>query len=311
MIAFEEIVMKGKDFLSIADLSPEEAMHLVHEAASLKNGHTAQPLQGKIIALLFEKPSLRTRVSFEVGIRQLGGDCIYLSRNDIGLGTREPTSEVARVLDRWVDGIVARVFSHDTLHSLAKNTSVPVINALSDIEHPCQAIGDLLTIYEYKGRFDGIRVAFIGDGNNVASSLALACASVGADFTMSSPRNHQIPPLVWGKAKKRAAINNSQVGWVETPQSAVQDADAVYTDVWVSMGQESERSNRLQEFADYQVNEELMSLAKPNAVFMHDMPAHEEEEISKGMLDHPSSVVFDQAENRLHAQKAVLARLFS
>lgn len=302
--------MKGKDFLSVADLSPDEVWQLVQEADSMKGGRTPRPLEGKIVALLFEKPSLRTRVSFEVGIRQLGGDCIYLSRDDVGLGSREPAAYVARVLDRWVDGIVARVFSHASLRLLAENASVPVVNALSDLEHPCQAMGDLLTIYEHKGRLEGVRVAFVGDGNNVASSLALACASVGANFTLASPKDYQIPTVVWEEAKERAAAKESRVGWVELPQYAVRDADAVYTDVWVSMGQETERSERLQEFADYQVNEELMGLAKPDAVLMHDMPAHDGEEIAEGMLDDPRSVVFDQAENRLHAQKAVLARLF-
>ena len=216
---------------------------------------------------------------------------------------------VPPVLDRWVDGIVARVFSHTSLEVLAKYASIPIVNALSDLEHPCQAIGDLLTMYEHKGRLEGLRVAFVGDGNNTASSLALACASVGADFILAAPRDYQIATIAWREATERASLNHSRVGWVELPQQAVRGADVVYTDVWVSMGQESDRSERLSVFGDYQVGEELMGYAKADAIFMHDMPAHEGEEIAEGMLEHPRSVVFDQAENRLHAQKAVLAHL--
>ena len=301
--------MKGKDFLSIADLTPREVAQVVRSAAQMKKGPSLRPLESKVVALLFEKPSLRTRVSFEVGIRQLGGEGIYLSFDDVGLGVREPVADVARVLDRWVDAIVARVFSHSSLELLAKNTGVPLINGLSDLEHPCQAIGDLLTISEHKGNFVGLRVAFVGDGNNVASSLALACASVGADFYLASPQDYQITTIVWEEAKRRSALNGCRVEWVDLPQQAVRGADVVYTDVWVSMGQDAEREERLKAFGEYQVNEELMSYAKPDALFMHDMPAHEGEEIAKGMLDHPRSVVFDQAENRLHGQKAILSML--
>ena len=303
--------MESKDFLSISDLAPDQVESVVERAAEMKNGTTPRPLVDKIIALLFEKPSLRTRVSFEVGIRQMGGQCVYLSRDDIGLGEREPVEDVARVLDRWVDGIVARVFSHRSLQALAEHTSVPVVNALSDLEHPCQILGDLLTIREHKGGLDGVRVAFVGDGNNVASSLALGCASVGADFVLASPRDYQLPSVVLEEAKRRAALKESRLEWVESPEEAVQDVDVVYTDVWVSMGQEGERAERLKDFSGYQVGEALMKGAKPDAVFMHDMPAHRGEEVSETMLDHPRSVVFDQAENRLHAQKAVLAELFS
>ena len=302
--------MQGKDYLSVSDLAPDEVWAVVKKARQIKTGPKPRVLEGKIIALLFEKPSLRTRVSFEVGIRQLGGECVYLSKEDVGLGVREPVADVARVLDRWVDGIVARVFSHTSLEVLAKYASIPIVNALSDLEHPCQAIGDLLTMYEHKGRLEGLRVAFVGDGNNIASSLALACASVGAEFVLAAPPALQIPSAVWEMAKERASLRETRVGWVELPQQAVRGADVVYTDVWVSMGQESEREERLRTLADYQVNEELMGFAKSDAVFMHDMPAHEGEEVAEGMLDHPQSVVFDQAENRLHAQNAVLAELF-
>ena len=303
--------MEGKDFLSIADLAPDEVGAMIERALGAKADGSPRALEGKVLALIFEKPSLRTRVSFEVGIRQMGGDCIYLSRDDIGLGVREPEADVARVLDRLVDGVVARVFSHRSLKLLAQNTSVPVINALSDLAHPCQAIGDLLTVRERKGSLEGLRVAFVGDGNNIAGSLAEACASVGADFAIASPNDYRIPTLVWEEAKQRAAMRESRLTWVEKPGEAVQDADVVYTDVWVSMGQEEEKAERLRVFAEYQVNEGLMREAKADALFMHDMPAHRGEEISQGMLDHPSSVVFEQAENRLHAQNAILAELFS
>lgn len=303
--------MKGKDFLSIADLSPEEVMRAIQMAADMKARHTPLALKGKIVALLFEKPSLRTRVSFEVGIRQLGGECIYLSRDDVGLGVREPAADVARVLDRWVDAIVARVISHGTLEVLARYATIPVVNALSDLEHPCQALGDLLTISEHRETLRGLRIAFVGDGNNVAASLALACGSVGADFILSSPRDYQIPTVVWEESERKASLSGSRMEWVEQPQQAVRAADVVYTDVWVSMGQEAEREERLEVFAGYQVNEELLTYASPDVLFMHDLPAHQGEEITDGMLDHPRSVVFDQVENRLHAQKAVLAQLLS
>ena len=303
--------MKGKDFLSITDLAPEEVVDTVAAAAKMKGGDTPRPLEGKVLALLFERPSLRTRVSFEVGIRQLGGECIYLSRDDVGLGVREPVSDVAGVLDRWVDGIVARVASHRSLEILAEHMSVPVINALSDLEHPCQAMGDLLTIQEHKDGLEGVDVAFVGDGNNVAASLALACASAGANFTIAAPSGYSVPELVWEQALRRAAVKETLVEWVEEPRQAVSGADVVYTDVWVSMGDEAESEERLRAFEGFQVDADMFEEAEPDAVFMHDMPAHRGEEISEGMIEHPRSVVFDQAENRLHAQKAVLAKLFA
>ena len=302
--------MRTKDFLSVADIDPDQIEPMLRRASEMKAGSTPQALRGKIVALLFEKPSLRTRVSFEVGISQMGGQCVYLSSADVGLGVREPVEDVARVLDRWVDGIVARVFSHRSLQMLAEHTSIPVVNALSDLEHPCQALGDLLTVSEHKGRLDGLKVAFVGDGNNVASSLALACASAGADFVLASPGEYQLPTVVLEEARRRAALRESRIEWTESPEAAVRDADVVYTDVWVSMGQEAEEAERLEVFGGYKVDPALMNGAKEDAVFMHDMPAHRGLEVSEEMLDHPSSVVFDQAENRLHAQKAVLAELF-
>ena len=303
--------MNRKDFLSIADLTPEEVGRMVDSAGRMKGGEASRSLEGKTIALLFEKPSLRTRVSFEVGIRQLGGDCIYLSKEDVGLGVREPESDIAGVLERWVDGIVARVFSHRSLELLAQRASIPVVNALSDLEHPCQALGDLLTIRQHKGELEGVEVAFIGDGNNVASSLALACASVGADFVLASPAGYRVPGFAWEEARKRAAGRASRVEWTEDVHKAVDGADVVYTDVWTSMGQEAERAERLKAFDGYRVDEGLFEAAASDAVFMHDMPAHRGEEVSEGMLEHARSVIFDQAANRLHAQKAILDSLFS
>jgi ornithine carbamoyltransferase len=306
----EGAAMKGKDFLSIAELSPDEVWPLVQAASRLKRGVSERPLEGKMVALLFEKPSLRTRVSFEVGVRQLGGECVYLSRDDVGLGVREPVADVARVLDRWVDAIVARVFSHDSLEQLARHTTIPVINALSDREHPCQAMADVLTIHEHKDDLSKVKMTFVGDGNNIAVSLALACAALGMDFTLASPEGYRVPGPIWEEAQRRAGLKGSALNWIESPREAVSGTDVVYTDVWVSMGEEGDAERKLNDFAGYQVNEELMDYAAPDAVFMHDMPAHRGEEVSEGMLDDPRSVVFDQAENRLHAQKAVLAALF-
>ena len=302
--------MKGKDFLSVADLSSDGVAQLVERAYKMKRGKGERPLAGKEFALLFEKPSLRTRVSFEVGIRRLGGTCTYLSQQDVGLGVREPEADIARVLDRWVDGIIARVFSHRSLELLAEYCEIPVVNALSDLEHPCQAMGDLLTIQEHKSRLSDVNVAFIGDGNNVAASLALACASVGANFTLASPEDYQIPTPALEEAKRRAARNESKLDWVSDPSKAVQDADVVYTDTWVSMGQEDEKAHRIAVFGAYKVDEELVKSAKPDFLFMHDMPAYRGQELSEGMIDHPNSVVFDQAENRMHAQNAILASIY-
>ena len=302
--------MKGKDFLSVTDLPSDGVAQLVDRAHKMKRGKGARPLAGKEFALLFEKPSLRTRVSFEVGIRQLGGTCTYLSQQDVGLGVREPEADIARVLDRWVDGIIARVFSHRSLELLAEYCDIPVVNALSDLEHPCQAMGDLLTIKEHKGGLSDLNIAFIGDGNNVAASLALACASVGANFTLASPPDYQIPTPVLEEAQRRAAISESSVDWVQDPVEAASDADVLYTDTWISMGQEDEKAERIAIFGNYKIDEELATHAKPDFLFMHDMPAYRGQELSEGMIDHSNSVVFDQAENRMHAQKAILAAIY-
>ncbi len=302
--------MKNKDFLSILDLSDGEVEGIISKAASIKQGSTPQILSGKTVALVFEKPSLRTRVSFEVGVKQMGGTCIFLSNSEIGLGVREPEADVAKVLDRLVDCVVARVFSHRSLEILAEHTSIPVVNALSDQAHPCQALGDCLTIFERKGSLEGLKIAFVGDGNNIAGSLALACSSAGMDFTIASPKNYKLPESIWNQATAEAEKRGTNLRWTQDPKDAVLEADVVYTDVWVSMGDEEEKEERLSVFSSYQVNEQLVKFAKDDFLFMHDMPAHRGEEISEGMLDHPNSVVYHQSENRLHAQKAVLAELF-
>ena len=302
--------MKSKDFLSIKDIIPGEFINLIQTARDMKEHETPQLLMGKTAALIFEKPSLRTRVSFEVGIKQMGGTSIFLSNSEIGLGIREPVSDVAMVLDRLVDVVIARVYSHQSLIELSNNTSIPVINALSDIAHPCQALGDCLTIFEQKEQLEGLSVAFVGDGNNIAGSLALACAYSGMNFGIASPQKYQLNPKIWKEAQEIAQENNTNMQWSSNVKDIVSNADVVYADVWVSMGDEDEKEKRLSTFSSYQVNEKVLSFAKNDCLFMHDMPAHRGEEISINMLDHPNSVVYQQAENRLHAQKAVIRNIF-
>ena len=299
--------MHGRDLISIADMSPQDIRRVVDTALMMKSGRSSSVLKGKTLALLFEKPSLRTRVSFDVAMQQLGGHAVYLSPAEVGLGEREPVADVARVLSRYVDAIAARTFAQETVEELARWADVPVINALSDGEHPCQALADLLTIYEKKGRWRGLVLAFVGDGNNVARSLMLGSALAGMDFRIASPQGYGISTELVDKAKSLAAASGAAVACVESPQEAVSGADVVYTDVWTSMGQEKERAERQRAFGGYQVNAELLALASPNAIVMHDLPAHRGEEIADEVIEGPQSVIFDQAENRLHAQKAVLS----
>ncbi|MSQ22911.1 MAG: ornithine carbamoyltransferase [Dehalococcoidia bacterium] len=300
--------MKKRDLLSIADLLPKEIQGLLNRAIAMKMGAQSQCLAGKSVAMLFEKQSLRTRVSFDVAVHQLGGHAIYLGREEVGLGNREGVSDVGRVLSRYVDAIIARTYSHQTLVDLASYATIPVVNALSDAEHPCQALGDLLTIQEHlpSGRLKGVSVAFIGDGNNVASSLALGAAAVGANFVIASPPGYELPEHIAKQSHALARTPGAVIRQVRDPKEAARHADVVYTDVWVSMGQESQGDQRRRDFQGYQVTPELMALASPKAVFMHPLPAHRGEEVAEGMLGHRQSVVFDQAENRLHIQKAVL-----
>lgn len=295
--------------LSVADLTAEDIRHLIDYAISLKRGESLAFLRGKVLALVFEKPSLRTRVSFDVAMWQLEGHAIYLSPDEIGLGERERVSDAARTLSRFVDGVVARTYSHSTLEALAQYSGVPIINGLSDYEHPCQALGDLLTIHEKKGALKGLNLAFIGDSNNVARSLLMAASLVGMNFSVSSPQGYQMQESVLSRARGFAMESGSQIHVVEDTRLAVRDADIVYTDVWTSMGQEAEAETRRQAFASYQVDAELLSSAKEGAIFMHPLPAHQGEEVAEGLLDHPQSVVYDQAENRLHIQKAILLKV--
>jgi ornithine carbamoyltransferase len=300
-----------KDLLSIADLNRKEIEHLIEQAWRMKQEGAPPLLSGRTLALLFEKPSLRTRVSFEIAMYQLGGHSIYLSPEEVGLGKREPAADIARVLSRYVDVIAARTFSQETLQILAGHSSVPVINALSNLEHPCQALSDLFTIYEKKGRLPGLTLAFIGDGNNVANSLLLSACLVGMNFHLASPQGYNVKEEVLNQGKEFAALSGSQIQLTNNPYEAAKDADIIYTDVWASMGQEAEAEKRRLAFSDYQVDNKLLSLAKGDVLFMHPLPAHHGEEISAGLLDDPRSVVFDQAENRLHLQKALLVKLLS
>jgi ornithine carbamoyltransferase len=301
--------MKGRDLLSISDLSPEELDFLVQSALSMKRDGNRPVLDGKTVALVFEKPSLRTRVSFEVGMKQLGGSAIYLSQAEVGLGQRESVADIARVLSRYVAAIVSRTYEQQLLVDLAAAADVPVVNALTDQEHPCQALADLLTVREKKGRIAGIRIAFIGDGNNVAASLALGCGLAGAEFVIASPDGFSLPTHIVESGRAWARKTGGAIETVVAPEDAVRGADVVYTDVWTSMGQEAAWRERKEAFQGYQVNTKLMTLAKPEAIFMHDLPAHRGEEIDDEVIESAQSVVFDQAENRLHAQKALLAAI--
>jgi len=300
-----------QDLLSIANLDRKEIEHLIEQAGRMKKEGAPPLLSGKTLALLFEKPSLRTKVSFAIAIYELGGYGIYLSPEEVGLGKRESVADAARVLSRYVDGIIARTFSQDTLDILAGHSSVPVINALSGLEHPCQALADLFTIYEKKGNLPGLTLAFIGDGNNVANSLLLSACLVGMNFHLASPPGYGIKEKILNQGKRFAARSGSQVLITNAPYEAAKDADTIYTDVWTSMGQEAEKEKRSLAFSGYQVDSRLLDSAKGNVLFMHPLPAHHGEEVSAGLLDDPRSVVFDQAENRLHLQKALLVKLLS
>ena len=302
-----------RDFLSVTDITPDETMALLKRARESKLRPKGEnlPLAGKSVAILFDKPSLRTRVSFQVGIQELGGYSVFLGEQEVGLGRREPVSDVAKVLSGYVDCIVARISNHNLISELAEHASVPVINALSDVEHPCQAMADLLTIYEHKDALERLSLTFVGDGNNVARSLCLAAPAVGMNFTSASPQGYNLDEALLEKARSRSNESSVQVRTMTSPQEAVVGADVVYTDVWASMGQEAEAKARQAAFAGYTVNPELMRQANDGALFMHDMPAHYGEEVSPGMLEHPQSVAFPQAHNRLHAQKTIMEFLLS
>jgi ornithine carbamoyltransferase len=300
-----------KDLLSIADLNREEIEQLIEQARRMKQEGARPLLSGKTLAFLFVKPSLRTRVSFEIAMYQLGGHAIYLSPEEVGMGKREPIADIARVLSRYVDVIAARTFSQETVQILADNSSVPVINALSNLEHPCQALSDLFTISEKKRKLPGLTLAFIGDGNNVANSLLLSACLVGMNFHFASPQGYELKGEVLNQGREFAALSDSQIKLTSDPYEAAKDADVIYTDVWASMGQEAEAEKRRRVFSGYQVDNKLLSLAKGDVLLMHPLPAHQGEEIAAGLLDDPRSVVFEQVENRLHLQKALLVKLLS
>ena len=301
--------MKAKDFVSISDLTRDDLMHILNLALEMKKQGNTSKLSGKTLGMIFEKPSLRTKVSFDVAMYQLGGHAIYLSNEEIGLGKREPISDVARVISRYVDLIMARTFAHSSVAELAQYATVPVINGLSDLEHPCQAIADILTIREKKGRLEGLTVAYIGDGNNVAASLLLACSLAGIQFKCACPQGYEILGEIQENARDISTASNYQVIATQSLENAVSGADVIYTDVWTSMGQETESEQRRKDFAGFTITSELMAKAKPDALLMHPMPVHHGEEFAAGMIDCPQSVLIDQAENRLHAQKAILVEL--
>jgi ornithine carbamoyltransferase len=297
-----------RDFLSLHDITISEMQALLHLAEEVK----AHPetytvaLQGKMAALIFEKPSLRTRVTFEVGFEQMGGHAVYLAPGDIGLGKRESVKDVARNLSRWVNVLIVRTFSQKLLEELAFAATVPIINALTDLLHPCQAIADLLTMQEAKGKLKGLRLVYVGDGNNVALSLAHAAGKVGIHFAMACPPGYEPNPDILTEARADAASTGAEITVVHDPKEVLPHADAVYTDVWTSMGQENEAAQRQTAFAGFQINGSLMDLAPADALFLHCLPAHRGEEVSDEVLDGPHSVALEQAENRLHAHKAIL-----
>ena len=302
------VKVASKDVIRDLDLTNDEVLSLLDLAQDVKSHPRSysRALSGRILSLLFEKPSLRTRMTFEVAIKQLGGDAIFTNGM---IGGREPIKDVARNLDRWTQGIAARVFSHETIKELSKWSSVPVVNALCDLYHPCQALADVLTLKERFGELAGLNVAFIGDGNNVAHSLMLSCARLGANFTIATPRGYEPNCGIVEQANGLAAVSGASVRLTHNPEAAAAGANAIYTDVWTSMGSEQEADRRRKAFAPYQVNQALFALAAPGAVFMHCLPAHRGEEVTEDVIESPGSVVFDQAENRLHAQKALLLML--
>jgi len=305
------INMKGKSLASLYDLTKEEVEEVLKTSELLKlqliRGEEHPLLKGKTLAMIFEKPSTRTRVSFEVGVFQLGGYALYLSVNDLQLGRGETIADTAQVLSRYVDGIMARVFAHQTILDLIKYSRVPVINGLSDFSHPCQGLADLFTIYEKRGRLSDLKLAYVGDGNNVAHSLLYGCSKVGIDITLGCPKGYEPNPRVVSQAEKEAERAGTEVKVTNDPKAAVKGADIVYTDVWASMGKEKEQKERLNIFRSFQVNAQLVKEAKEDYLFMHCLPAHRGEEVTDEVADSKNSVIFDQAENRLHTQKALLA----
>jgi len=300
-----------KDFISLADWSPDALREILARAAELKalwrKGERPQTLQGRSLAMFFEKPSLRTHVTFEAGMTQLGGHAILLRPEQVGIGTRESPADVATNLSRWVDGIVARTFSHHLVEELAAVAEIPVINGLTDLLHPCQVMADFQTVTE-RGRLDDAVIVYVGDGNNMANSLMLGASVLGLTLRLATPESHRPAVRLRKRAEELAAASGARISWTSDPREAVRGADFVYTDVWTSMGQEDEQELRKRVFESYRIDHDLLAGA-PDAWVMHCLPAHRGEEITDEVLDGPRSIVFDQAENRLHAQKAILERL--
>jgi len=302
-----------KDFLDIIDYTPGELQELLDLAIQLKKeyqeGGNQPVLKGKVLAMIFQKPSLRTRVSFDMGMRHLGGDALYLSPNEIGLGKRESIADVARVLDGMVHGIMARVFEHEHVLELARWTTIPVINGLSDYSHPCQALADILTVYEEFGQIKDINITYVGDGNNVAVSLMQIAAKLGANFTIANPEGYDMPATAIETIRPYAEASGSKLNFLNDPHQAVKEAKVIYTDTWTSMGQEEESAKRDKVFPPYQVNAALVAEAASDAIVMHCLPAHRGQEITDEVADGPHSRLFPEAHNRLHAQKAILHKL--
>jgi len=300
-----------KDFLSIRDLSFYEFSQILDLAAEIKKRpqKCRKALEGKILAMIFQKPSLRTRMTFEAGMLQLGGEAIYLAPADIQMGSRESARDIGKNLERWIDGIMIRTFGHQIAIDLAESTRVPVINALTDLSHPCQGMADFFTLREHKGYLAGLKLAYVGDGNNVCHSLLLAAARAGTKMAVGTPDGYEPNPEIVQTAREEGKDSGFEAVLTHNPEEAVSGADAVYTDVWASMGQEAEKDKRARIFAPFQVNARLMSHAKKDAVFMHCLPAHRGEEVTDEVIDSPNSIVYDQAENRLHVQKVILSLL--
>ncbi|MBD2845803.1 ornithine carbamoyltransferase [Paenibacillus sp. IB182496] len=305
--------LKGRDFLGLADFAPDEVRYLIDLAIDLKRrqlgGEPHQPLKGKTLGMVFEKSSTRTRISFEVGMYQLGGHALFLSGNDLQIGRGETIWDTGQVMSRYLDGIMIRTFEHRKVVELARAATIPVINGLTDMSHPCQALADYQTVLEHKGRLAGLKVAYIGDGNNMVHSLMMGAAKLGMHFSVATPEGYEPSEGIVRSTKENAAETGSRIHVCHDPREAIEDADVVYTDVWASMGFEAEQQERVRAFANYQVNEELAQYAKGDYLFMHCLPAHRGEEVSEGVIDGEHSIIFDQAENRLHAQKAIMAAI--
>ncbi|MFD0590685.1 ornithine carbamoyltransferase [Paenibacillus sp. GCM10027627] len=316
-IVNEEIAqsLKGRDFLMLVDFKKEELQYLIDLAIDLKRkqkaGEQHHILKGKTLGMVFEKSSTRTRVSFEVGMYQLGGQGLFLSSNDLQLGRGETIWDTAQTLSRYLDGIMIRTFAHRKVVELARGAMIPVINGLTDLSHPCQALADFQTIYEKKGNLEGLKIAYVGDGNNMVHSLMMGAAKLGMHMSIATPEGYEPDSDIIRQTKENAAATGSNVVITHDPKEAVADADIIYTDVWASMGQEAEQKEREVAFANYQVNDELVKYAKKDFQFMHCLPAHRGEEVSESVIDGAQSIIFDQAENRLHAQKAIMAAIMA